>query len=147
MEEKLATRSPPSYTYEEALNHIQFARNFGSINRDAAEALLNRAIQPVDGLEGRFKFTLDQRLKSFINSTVDLRYVVDAYKHAPLRCPTLIILAKQSFATRYFRPLTKSFGKNVVFKLVEGNHDVHNDRPELVASLVKKFLVCKKNKL
>nr|CAI5858000.1 unnamed protein product [Callosobruchus analis] len=146
IEENLATRSPPSYTYEEALNRIQFARNLGSINKDAAEALLNRAIQPVDGLEGRFIFTRDQRLKNYINPTVDLRYAVDAYKHAPLRCPTLIILAKQSVASRHFEHLTKSFGKNVVFKLVEGNHDVHNDRPELVAPLVKKFLVYKKNK-
>nr|CAH7740696.1 unnamed protein product [Callosobruchus chinensis] len=147
IEEKLATRSPPSYTYEEALNRVQFSRNWGSINKDAAKALLNRAIQPVGGLEERYRFTQDQRLKNFINPTVDLRYVVDAYKHAPLHCPTLIILAKESLLNKHLERLTKSLAKNVVFKLVEGKHDVHNDQPEVVAPLVEKFLLCRKHKL
>ncbi|CAH1971197.1 unnamed protein product [Acanthoscelides obtectus] len=147
IESKLASRQPPTYTYAEALNRVQFSRNWGTICEDAAKCLLNRAIEPVGGSDGKFRFTIDQRLKNIINPTVDLRYVVEAYKTSPVCCPTLIILSKQSVLNKNFGRLTKSFGKNVVFKLVDGNHDVHNDKPELVAPLVEKFLLCKRHKL
>lgn len=68
----------------------------------------------------------------------------------PVRCPVLIVLGSESTAQQVFLSSIIQFLKrrrNVRIKYAEGNHDVHNDSPELVAPYVVKFLLYQKNKL
>ncbi|KAG5892195.1 hypothetical protein JTB14_012931 [Gonioctena quinquepunctata] len=148
MEEKFSGKQAPIYTYEEAFNRLQNGRNYSALTSEAAKALLTRAIVETD--DGRYRFSLDQRIKSTINVTRDFRYVMDTMKSDPVNCPILIILGKESKAQRvYMRSMIQFFQKwkNVTLKMVGGGHDVHNEYPERVVPYIVKFLVIHKGKL
>ncbi|XP_057672558.1 serine hydrolase-like protein isoform X6 [Diorhabda carinulata] len=145
--DNLKNKQPPTYTLEQALNKVQHGRNYSSIKRETAEVLLKRAIEP----EGdRFKFTLDQRMKNFVNPLRDHRYNMESMNTFPVKCPILMILGNQNgFQLKIMDPIIKFLKKwkNVDVKIVDGNHDVHNDYPEKVGSYINNFLLLKKGKL
>nr|XP_023017660.1 serine hydrolase-like protein 2 isoform X1 [Leptinotarsa decemlineata] len=148
MEEKLLGKQPPSYTEEEALHKLQNGRNYGPITRAAAVALFPRSVKKVGN--DQYQFTLDQRIKHALNLTRDIRYIIETLKSNPLQCPVLFILGKKSTAQQvYLSSLIQYLKKqkNIRFKMVEGNHDVHNNNPERVAPHIVKFLLWKKGKL
>lgn len=145
---KLNSRAKPSYTYEEALKKITEGRRNGYVTAEAAKALLPRSIQPIGN--GRYEFTIDQRLKDFVNPFHDFRYIAESMKEHPVLCPVLIILGKKSdlqqmYFKRFIVFLKKR--KNYIIKIVDGHHDVHNNEPENVAPDVNRFLLGKKAKL
>lgn len=67
----LEKKKPPSYTHEEALDRLWNGRSYAPIKLEAAKALLERAIAPTE--DGKFIFTVDQRLKNAINPLRDIR--------------------------------------------------------------------------
>ncbi|XP_056648432.1 serine hydrolase-like protein isoform X3 [Diorhabda sublineata] len=137
----LKSKKPPKYTLEEALDRVQNNRSFKPVERDVAEALLARAIEPVGA---RVKFTLDQRIKNFIDPLRDHRYMRDCTEACPIKCPALIILGKEStHHKKIMGPFIKLLEawKNVVLVVVEGGHDVHNEYPERIAFYINKFLL------
>ncbi|RZB40209.1 hypothetical protein BDFB_003228 [Asbolus verrucosus] len=148
LHEKMQKKSKPVYTYSEALQKLQDYRFNGYISPEAAEALLQRAIEPVG--DDKYVFTMDQRMKLFINPIHDFHYIIETLKKAPVTCPVLIILGRASeLQQMYMKPFTKVLGKykNIQIKHVEGHHDVHNNNPEIVTPYVTKFLLQKKGKL
>lgn len=148
LEEKLSeNNSPPSYTYEEAVEKIQFSR-YSSITTEAAIALSHRALKSV-GNDG-YIFRVDRRIKNSINPLRDFRYILGTLKENPVTCPVLIILAKESkLQQMHLKSVLNVLRKmkNVTVKGVEGDHDVHNDNPERVSPYVCRFLLDKKGKL
>lgn len=145
--DSLATKQPPLYTREEALQRVKSNRNYSEIKLESAEALLKRAIEPVGQL---YKFTLDQRIKNYVNPLKDNRYFIESVTKNPVKCPILIVLGKENgFQLTIMDSVIKFFKKSKNIKVVEvdGNHDVHNDYPERVAPLVSKFLLFQKGNL
>lgn len=148
LEEKLLTKRQPTYTFNEALDRIRYGRNYDALNESAARALIERAIEPTN--DGRYRFTLDPRLKFFINPLRDFRYINESLKTYPVKCPILIILANESTSQQvYMRPVIGFLKKwkNVKIEYVDGTHDVHNTYPERVAPLVVNFLLKQKGKM
>lgn len=145
---KLKTKAQPTYTYEEALKKLTVGRNYGDVTTEAALALFERATEKT--ADGRYKFTLDQRLKNFINPQNDLRQLVSLLKKYPIKVPLLMVSGSDSFHQyNYFKPVINEFrkNKNCVLKTVDGNHNVHMNSPEVVGAIVHKFLLYNKNKL
>ncbi|XP_056648431.1 serine hydrolase-like protein isoform X2 [Diorhabda sublineata] len=148
IEKKITNGVPPSYTKEEALHRLHTGRSYAPIKLEGAVALLERSINEID--DGKYIFTLDQRIKNTIVPLRNLRNVAEAIEYYPVRCPLLIILATESTSQQiYFSSILQLLKrqKNVRIKYAEGNHDVHNDYPERVAPLINKFLLYKSNKL
>ncbi|CAG9864761.1 unnamed protein product [Phyllotreta striolata] len=148
LERKLAEGRRPAYTLEEALEKTWRGRSYAPISKEAAEALVERAVEPAG--DGLYRFTLDQRVKNVINPLRDVRNILTVMKLNPVTCPVLIVLGTESTAQQIlFSPLIQELKKrrNVRIKFAEGNHDVHNDKPELVAPHVLKFLALQSNKL
>ncbi|EFA02197.1 serine hydrolase-like protein [Tribolium castaneum] len=148
LDQKIKTGTRPTYTYAEALQKLQDQRANGYISREAAEALLQRAIERTD--DGKYAFTVDQRMKQFINPIHDFRYILETLKKFPVTCPVLMVLGRDSeLQQMYMKGVTNFFKKyrNIRITYVDGHHDVHNNSPEIVAPHVSKFLVVKKAKL
>lgn len=146
LEEKLS-RNSISYTYDEALDKIQFSR-YAPLTTEAATALSHRALELTKN--GKYRFSLDQRIKNFINPLRDFRYILETLKENPIKCPVLIILGKESkFQQTYMKSVLTYLKKmkNITIKIVEGHHDVHNNNPEKVSPYICTFLLDKKGKL
>lgn len=145
--EKLKTGTPPTYTYEEALSKLLNGRNGTPLTTEAATALIQRAVEPTK--DGRYSFTVDQRMKNFINPVHDFRYILESMKEDPVTCPILIILGEQSITKVHMKPLIQELKtwSNVFIEYVDGYHDVHNNNPDIVAPFINKFLLVQKAKL
>lgn len=145
--EKLKSGKPPTYTYQEALNKLLNGREGTPLTVEAATALLQRGVEPTE--DGKYTFTFDQRMKSFINPEHDFRYIIETLKEDPVTCPILIIFGEHSFTKNHMEPLVNELKKwnNVSIEYVDGYHDIHNNNPDIVGPLVTKFLITEKGKL
>lgn len=145
--EKLKTGKPPTYSYEEALDKLLNGRQGTPLTTEAATALIQRAVEPA--ADSRYSFTVDQRMKSFINPMHDFRYILESLKEDPVTCPILIILGQQSLTKDHMDPPIQELKtwKNVSIEYVDGYHDVHNNNPDIVAPFVNKFLSIQMAKL
>jgi hypothetical protein len=135
-------------TYSEALQKIQKYRTYGNISSEAAEALLQRGVKSVG--DGKYEFSTDPRIKMHINPFHDMRNILATTEMFPVTCPVLIILARQSWMYHLqMKPLFDHLKecKNVSIQEVEGFHDVHNNNPGVVASLISEFLLKQCGKL
>ncbi|XP_023017659.2 serine hydrolase-like protein [Leptinotarsa decemlineata] len=147
-EEKLLVKQAPSYTLKEAFLRVQNGRNYSQITKQAAQALLTRAVTEVEN--GRYRFNLDPRIRYSLLTIHDLRYILETLKSNPVCCPVLFILGKDSSAQQvYMGPIIRFLKtqKNVIFQIVDGDHDVHMNHPEKVAPHVAEFLLQRKGKL
>ncbi|XP_028149225.1 serine hydrolase-like protein isoform X1 [Diabrotica virgifera virgifera] len=145
---KMASGTRPTYTKEEALHKLHTGRSYAPIKLEGAEALLERSIEETE--DGRYRFTLDPRIKNTFTLVRDLRYTKETIMHNPVRCPVLIILGTESTAQQvYFSSIIQYFKqrRNMRIKYAEGNHDVHNDYPERVAPFINKFLLYRPSKI
>lgn len=100
--------------------------------------------------EDKFEFTIDQRLKFPVGPLHDNRYAIETLKSAPLQCPVLIILGKDSKILRMIvAPVLEYLKQQKCVKIVyvNGDHDVHQVTPERVAPLICDFLSYSKSKL
>uniref|UniRef100_A0AAR5PY56 AB hydrolase-1 domain-containing protein n=1 Tax=Dendroctonus ponderosae TaxID=77166 RepID=A0AAR5PY56_DENPD len=147
LDRKTKTRSPPQYTYEEAVKKVMQARR-NPISERAAKNLLKRSLKKVG--EDKFELTIDQRLKFVLSPLHDNRYAIEVLKSAPLQCPVLIILGEDSKILRSFLlPVLEHLKRQKCVKIVymKGDHDVHQVSPERVAPFVCEFLNYNKSKL
>ncbi|ENN82689.1 hypothetical protein YQE_00940, partial [Dendroctonus ponderosae] len=147
LDRKTKTRSPPQYTYEEAVKKVMQARR-SPISERAAKNLLKRSLKKVG--EDKFELTIDQRLKFVLSPLHDNRYAIEVLKSAPLQCPVLIILGEDSKILRSFLlPVLEHLKRQKCVKIVymKGDHDVHQVSPERVAPFVCEFLNYNKSKL
>ncbi|KAJ8984598.1 hypothetical protein NQ317_006060 [Molorchus minor] len=148
LQKKLKTGKQPTYTYDEALNRLLNGRQVAPLKVEAAKPLLERGVEPAEN--GRFKFTLDQRMKCYIDPLHDNQYAVATMKWNRVSCPILFILASESTLQQtVMKPIIQVLKKwrNVTIKYVTGDHDVHNNTPEVVAPHIIRFLLKTKSKL
>lgn len=129
---------PPAYTYERALEKVMENREF---TEECAQIYLKRTLVSIG--DGKYRFSLDPRLKYFLQPPGSPEQAVELFKVYPVKCPVLIVLAKQNkVQLTYFRPVIKYLKtqKNVSIKWVDYGHDVHLTNPEVVAPFICDFL-------
>lgn len=150
LESKMLDASPPSYTYEGALDRM-IERRPSPITREAAEALIKRSLKK--GQNGYY-YSTDQRLKFMLVVPVSMEQHL--YNMSFVQCPFLLVATKilikyinMDYYNGVNRKTLEIFKKNKRFKLVEvdGYHDVHNNEPEVVAPHVSEFLIHQKSAL
>ncbi|KAH1019445.1 hypothetical protein HUJ04_009265 [Dendroctonus ponderosae] len=79
LDRKTKTRSPPQYTYEEAVKKVMQARR-NPISERAAKNLLKRSLKKVG--EDKFELTIDQRLKFARRSPISERAAKNLLKRS-----------------------------------------------------------------
>lgn len=134
----------PVYTFEKAMEKVVSNRDFTT---ECAEIYLKRALIPVGNEQ--FKFSMDPRLKYFLQPPGSPENVVRMLKTYPIQCPVLVIIAKQNqMQLAYFRDVFKyaRTQKNFLLKSVDYGHDAHFTNPEAVAPFICDFLVRKGGK-
>ncbi|XP_008546171.1 serine hydrolase-like protein [Microplitis demolitor] len=128
------------YTKDQVLDALQNRRQF-SLNEKAAQALFERAVTKVGD---KFKYNRDSRMKPMVYPNLNHDQYLEFIKH--LKVPAIVILSSNSWFN-----LSKEFHNNLEFfktlipatwiiKVVEGNHDLHNNNPERVSSIVSAYL-------
>lgn len=143
---KSTKSSPPSYTYEQAVNLILTKRP-SQLTRQSADILIKRSLKK--NIDGLYSFSTDQRLKVDYNqmfSPMQQMTVIHSIK-----CPVLYLHAienqlQKTEENKLVRKMYKS-NPNVQVVKVNGNHDVHLNYPERIADLINKFLVAEHCKI
>lgn len=89
-------------------------------------------------------------MKAYMDPPLSFNYIRETFKHFPVSCPYLIIIAKQSpLIISNMHPLLKDIEKwgNSKIVLLDNGHDVHINHPEIVASYITEFLLEMEGKL
>jgi len=146
IERKMASGSPPSYTREQAVDVLMTKRP-SKLTRSSANVLVERCL--VDLPDGRYAFSMDQRLKVhniMIFTPIQYMTIVNS-----IRCPVLHLRASDNPLQKDPRiKLLRKFYKsspNVRMVKVNGNHDVHLNHPERIADLINTFLLSERSKI
>lgn len=140
-ENQSSPNTRPTYTYEAALNRLITNRKYGYLNKEAAEPILKRNTEKL--ADGKYRFTLDPRLKLVMNPGYTMQTIVQMVKKIPVQCPHILILTANTPQQQWFKPVIQVLKTNKKCKivLVRGDHDVHNKHPERVAPHIAKFLL------
>jgi|GEM_PF-548666 len=150
IEDKMLDADKPSYTYEEALRKSVDNRR-SPISEEAAAMLLPRNLK--QGKNG-FYFSVDQRLKLGVFIPLTIEQQTEIY--SKIQCEFLLIMTNVLYSSLELskshikkRSFLAAFQKNKRFKLtlVDGYHDVHNEKPEIVAPHVRDFILKKNSAL
>jgi len=146
IEKKSTNRSPPTYTYEQAVNIILTKRP-SKLTEQSAHILIKRSL--LKHPEGNYSFSTDQRLKVEHNQLFSpMQHMVVIHS---IKCPVLYLIADDNPIQK--KPeckLTRKMYKtnpNVRVVKVNGNHDVHLNHPERIAVLINTFLLSKRSKI
>lgn len=144
-DKKFSSRSPPSYTYEEALKRLIDNRP-SKLTDQGARTLIERSL--VSSGQG-FRYSTDQRLKFRLRPIMTMNQMKQFVLN--VKCPALMIIAKDTYDLIDQRVADELYHKrlqdlflsmpNFRFVLVEGNHDVHLNYPERIESFLKSFLL------
>ncbi|CAI6343419.1 unnamed protein product [Macrosiphum euphorbiae] len=146
IERKISSGSPPSYTREQAIDVLMTKRP-SKLTRSSANVLVERSL--VDRPDGRYAFSMDQRLKVHYNQTfTPIQYMAIVNS---IQCPVLNLRAtdnplQKDPRVKLSRKIYKS-NPNVRMVKVNGNHDVHLNHPERIADLINTFLLSERSKL
>lgn len=135
-------------TYEQLLKKLVDNRAMGEISADGIRPIMERMLVPLG--EGKFKFSLDPRLKTFNLPYMDYQRILEFLEECPVKCPTLVLLYDEIDAYKvHYSKLIQMFIKNPLFsvKFMEGNHHLHTVQPDKVAPVLSKFLVKEISKL
>lgn len=147
--EVIKRKNQPIYTYEQALHKVTQNRNYETLTPEAGKILLRRHL--IKCGEDKYKFSLDQRFKFYMNPLHDNRYAVEVLRACPIHCPVLVIFSEgYKLQKQVVSPVIKHFQKqkNFTIKHVSGNHSVHLTNPERVAPIILEYLANKtKSKL
>ncbi|KAK4887805.1 hypothetical protein RN001_004076 [Aquatica leii] len=140
--EKAANSSPPTYTYENALEVIMNGRIYGKLNKEAAKAIAQRSLKKVDN--DQYVITNDVRNRIRYCFFLDKGYVEKLFETHLITCPVLFLFARYSIPLRdYYKNIltqVKRTNKKCIIKELLGDHDMHNNTPELVAPEINNFL-------
>ncbi|XP_063982955.1 serine hydrolase-like protein [Diachasmimorpha longicaudata] len=126
------------YTGEEVLDALMNKRQF-KLNKKAAEALMVRAVTKVGD---KYRYNRDVRLRVHVGLYFNDEQNLQFFSH--LDTPVLFLHPKNSYfgllSKMYMAEMYKEkFPKFVTVVPVEGNHDVHNNAPENIASYIVAF--------
>ncbi|XP_062865923.1 serine hydrolase-like protein isoform X2 [Trichomycterus rosablanca] len=140
-EKKAADKTERVYTYDAAKDRLKVANP--SLSDESVQTLLERGVQEV---EGGVVFTRDIR----INLTNIIRITLEQSLHmqSKIKAKVLVLRASQGWVKifpqpeEFADPLLKGWtdqGNTLV--LIEGDHHVHLNNPELVAPVITDFLL------
>ncbi|XP_022905988.1 probable serine hydrolase isoform X3 [Onthophagus taurus] len=116
------------------------------LNKKAAESLMTRMLRLSDN--DLYYIEYDKRGKSIIGHDGLKDHVIEMYKERPIKCPFLIILSTQFPTNMVYLDLRRFLTKKgVKIEIVNGNHDVHINYPEILSGFVSSFLISTQNKL
>ncbi|KAH0554771.1 serine hydrolase-like protein [Cotesia glomerata] len=128
------------YTKDQVLDALQNRRQF-PLNREAAQALFDRAVTQIGD---KYQYNRDIRMKQMCFPNFNRDQYIELTKF--LKVPTMIIISSESWFhlsqdnlknLEFFKKLVPA---TWIFKVVEGNHDLHNNNPERVSTIVSPFL-------
>lgn len=139
--DSLGSESRPSYTYDEAVNHLHKSIK-KMASREACEILTKRGTIKLS--DGRYCFSRDPRLKEFIDLGFSESLVLAFASN--IRSKILFVKANQgidfetSEAREEFFNVVEKSAAHFERHNVDGLHHVHLDFPERVAPLITNFL-------
>ncbi|XP_033224646.1 serine hydrolase-like protein 2 isoform X4 [Belonocnema kinseyi] len=128
-------------SYDDVIYALKYKRMF-CLNTEAAEAMFERAVTKVGE---SYKYNRDPRMRRGLRPLLNFEQYSVFFKK--INIPLLYILT--SVHTDLKSPKIGAMKKgldvlkkinSIEFVIVEGNHDVHNNNPERVAPIIKKFL-------
>jgi len=124
---------------EETLSRLLQPPNSFFSGKDTAMVLLERGVKRTTG---GWQFTRDPRLQIPAMNLLSLTDQLDAAEQ--ISCPHLLVEAEDGakFDPEIFQQIVQVYEGNprFVHRLVQGQHHVHIERPQLVADLLNKFL-------
>ena len=101
--------------------------------------------------DSHYRFGNCQLLKSYFYWPTDPKYMLEVFQNTPIRKPHLLIMASDSIKSYkgIYEDFKSFYEENPLFEYreVEGNHDAHNNDPELMAGIILDFLTRSKNHL
>ncbi|XP_026118909.1 serine hydrolase-like protein [Carassius auratus] len=137
---KTEERKERVYTYEKAKERLKAANP--SLSDQSADILLERAIREV---EGGFVFTRDFRIN--LKNTVSYNMEQCLHMMSQVKAPVMILLAKDGLFKTFALPdgyvdlILKSWAnQKATIVNVEGDHHIHLNKPESMASIITDFL-------
>lgn len=128
-----AKESTRLYTKDEALFALQFMRK-QALTTKAAEALFQRAVTKVDNL---YKYNRDTRLRYMIKPPFSEEQHKQAFSKYCTKTLIITIERSDKINSKVLDVVDKDLFTVVILK---GNHDIHNNNPEIVAPYICKFL-------
>ncbi|XP_034946079.1 serine hydrolase-like protein [Chelonus insularis] len=134
------SKEEKAYSKEAILNALKTRRYF-SLNDSAIEALFERAVTKVG--DDLYKYNRDIRMRIFLVPNLNRDQYAELMKYA--QTPTLIILATNSWFNMTeklesdLKFCKKIMPHHYVISVVNGNHDVHNNNPERIVSMIVDF--------
>ncbi|XP_029364785.1 serine hydrolase-like protein isoform X2 [Echeneis naucrates] len=141
--EKKTDAKKKVYTYEAAVQRLLTATP--TLSEQSARILLERGLVQV---EGGFMFSRDLRVN--LKNTLCLSLEQSLEMQSRIQAPVLVILAEEGFNKIFPEPETftsailRSFrDKNHKVVTVPGDHHIHLNKPEVVATFVSEFLWAK----
>ena len=135
-----------TYTYERAVNKLIEARTQGTLTWSSAEPIARRMYEKVG--EDMYVMKLDPRLKYRMDINCTFEYIIEMMRCAPVQCETLILLASVMNLDTSFAPVYQYYKQlGFTMHILDGDHDMHNNHPELVVEYVKEFLLKGRSKL
>jgi len=139
--ESVDPNNKPSYTYEEAIQHLHSSRSKWA-SKEGCEILSHRGT--IRKPDGRYYFSRDIRLKVDFDLAYSREYVLRFASN--IRCKVLYIkpneglsIVKPEDQDEFLNAIKKSAVLHE-YHTVEGRHHVHLDFPERVAPLISNFL-------
>ncbi|KAK6621217.1 hypothetical protein RUM43_011523 [Polyplax serrata] len=140
----LNSNSKPNYTYEEAIRRVVNGRK-APISIGAAEVLAARSLKKNN--KNFYYFSTDQRLKFGVPPLVTSETHLNIIQN--IQCPMLLIIThiylefvkSTDHSSAYDTYKLLQTKNNVQIVQVTGQHDVHNDNPEVVAPHINEFLL------
>uniref|UniRef100_A0A9J7XFB5 Serine hydrolase like n=1 Tax=Cyprinus carpio carpio TaxID=630221 RepID=A0A9J7XFB5_CYPCA len=137
---KTDERKERVYTYEKAKERLKAANPF--LSDQSADILLERAVREV---EGGFVFTRDFRinLKNIVNNNIEQCL----HMLSLVKARVMLLLAKDGLFKMFTLPngygdrIQKSWtDQKATILNIEGDHHIHLNKPESVASIITDFL-------
>ncbi|XP_047355794.1 serine hydrolase-like protein [Vespa velutina] len=130
-------KTPRLYTKEEVLYALRCKR-FSALNSKAAEALYERAVTKVNDL---YKYNRDVRLNTFVVPFFNINQSLTCLKEISIPCIIILSDSKIDLYKNMSYMLKQILNNyNISVTYVIGNHDVHNNYPERIASYICNFL-------
>ncbi|XP_046688412.1 serine hydrolase-like protein isoform X2 [Homalodisca vitripennis] len=135
LEKRSGLDEAPTYSFNEFLQKMIQTR-MTEVSQNQIRTMAERNLIRIG--PDQFKFGNDQR-----NKVVKIHFTSEQLESVAkvIRCPTLEILGKNSAVTQPLKnksPLRKNI--NVRVHVIDGDHDIHIARAELVARLIVPFL-------
>lgn len=137
-ESRSSSELAPTYTLEEFAKKMKEAR-MTEINVKLIKPMTERNLTKVG--PDQYKYSNDQRTK--IIGPVHFSFEQLEGIANEIRCPTLVILGKNSLNTMPLERLSRSplqNNKYATFRVLEGDHDIHIVHPQEVAREIVPFL-------